>query len=62
MPAFDHLKDIFTQLHPGTPSEKIDYLASIVEEKTISKEELFIREGKVQKPLGFVHRGLLRAY
>jgi len=62
MPAFDHLKDAFTQLHPGISPEEINYLASIVEEKTIPKKELFIREGEVQKHLGFVHRGLLRAY
>ena len=46
----------------SVPDNEIEHVLSLVVEKVVEKGELFIRDGDAEFNLGFVSKGLLKAY
>ncbi len=57
----DHIRSYLSQLHTLTSAE-IAFFKTDLKVTSYSKKEFFLKEGEVQKAMGFISEGLIRRY
>jgi len=58
----EYYLSFYKKLVPNFTKKELEFIKPHLEFKTLKKGEFYLKQGKVQKKLGFVTKGLLRQY
>ena len=60
--AFKKYLDSYLQICPVLEAKELEFIHSNLSLLTLSKKEYFLKNGAIQKEMGFVYSGLLRSF